>query len=119
MSSPAIECKNHVSMFLGKKKPVVRTQQWWAEFAQTSEVVRQLDNSCKVSLKHRVTAKQAEDYRLAHQPDDSSDEDDEICGTCGEHYDECETCDCCPDDAKCLMLCKQMKAEQKQKKQKK
>jgi len=102
MSSPAIECKNHVSMFLGKKT-----------------VVRQLDNSCKVLLKHRVTAKQAEDYRLAHQPDDSSDEDDEICGTCGEHYDDCQTCDCCPDDAKCLMLCKIMKAEQKQKKQKK
>ena len=35
------------------------------------------------------------------------DSDDEICFTCGLDYDECSTCDCCPNDAKCAVLCRQ------------
>ena len=39
-------------------------------------------------------------------------EEDEICDTCGKHYDECETCECCPNDAKCKSLCDQIKKEE-------
>ena len=37
-------------------------------------------------------------------------EEEEVCKTCGKDYDKCETCEC-PNDAKCLVLCKIMKEE--------
>ena len=43
--------------------------------------------------------------------DEEEESDDETCPTCGNHYDECETCECCPNDAKCKVLCEIMKNE--------
>ena len=36
--------------------------------------------------------------------------EDEICETCGRYYEDCETCDCCPNDAKCKVLCDNMES---------
>mgnify|MGYP003657286107 CR=1 FL=1 len=41
---------------------------------------------------------------------DAEEEEEDICSTCGKDYEECETCEC-PNDAKCLMLCKIEKEE--------
>ena len=39
-----------------------------------------------------------------------TDDEEEVCETCGKDYDECETCEC-PNDAKCLVLCERDKEE--------
>ena len=50
------------------------------------------------------------DDRVADPMGMFPDDEEDICSTCGKDYEECETCEC-PNDAKCLMLCKIEKEE--------
>jgi len=46
-------------------------------------------------------------YKIKQEEEesDTDEEEEDVCSTCGKDYEDCSTCEC-PNDAKCLMLCK-------------